>query len=120
MCVESHSPPVPVTVKLPAPVKPFTVMPFGAPLELTFVKVKAPVAVVTPTALPVVEETLEKENAVAPLVATVTASPDVVETLPKVAVEALVVPLKFTPPPPAESVIAPKAKVPLEFVNWTA
>src|SRR5947208_12932768 len=97
-------------------------MPFGAPLELIFVKLKAPVAAVRPTALPIVDVTFANEKFVAPLVEIVTASPMVVERLPKVTVDALVVPTKFTPLPafPPATVMAPKAKNPLELPKVTA
>src|SRR5713226_10606430 len=109
--VESQRPPVPLTVKLPAPVKPLTVMPLGAPLELIAVKLKAPVAVVIPTALPVVDDTPANEKLVAPLLRIVTASPLDVETLPKVTVDPLVAPLKLTPLPaaPLVTLMLPKA-----------
>jgi hypothetical protein len=108
-------------VKLPAPVKPLTVMPFGAPLELIFVKLKAPVAVVMPTALPVVDETFANEKFVAPLLAIVTASPPLVDISPKLTSDALVVLLKFTPLPefPPVTVIVPNANVPLDVTMLT-
>src|SRR5260221_4368146 len=76
-----ETPPVPVTVKLPPPVRALTVMPLAAPLELILWNTKAPVAVPMLTAVPVVDVTSLNVKALAPLLAIVTAPPVVEVTL---------------------------------------
>src|ERR1051326_313431 len=112
MCVASHNPPVPLTVKLPLPVSALTWIPFVGPdaavPALILVNVNAPVPVAMLTAWPVVVPTVPKEKLPAPVLDVVTAVPVVVVTLPNVKLPVVV--LTFTPAPVPVPVMLPNVK----------